>query len=255
MTHPEELLAPYVDGTATGEERAAVLAHLSGCARCRAEVAQASSARMALRALPTAEAPDGLAPGTSSVPTATGGAPAWYRWGGVAAAAAAIVLLLTLVLPRIGGGGSGSGNRAAASAEAGAVPQAPASPVPIEIRQQDFGGQALSALAQEAAAQPVPSASVTSGSGVFGENGTGDVAKREGTARQAQRAQACLTTAFVTVPGRLIRLIAAPFDGSPAYIGLYEQSPGTNQPAGAVVARAAAAHDCTPLSIAQARLG
>jgi hypothetical protein len=38
---PEEVAA-YVDGTATGEERAAVQAHLAACAECRAEVAEVS---------------------------------------------------------------------------------------------------------------------------------------------------------------------------------------------------------------------
>ena len=35
MTHPEELLAGYVDGTLTDPERAVVDAHLPTCERCR----------------------------------------------------------------------------------------------------------------------------------------------------------------------------------------------------------------------------
>jgi anti-sigma factor RsiW len=252
MTHPEDLLAPYVDGTATGEERIAVEAHLSGCARCRAEVAQASAARTALKALPVVQAPAALMPETSSGGTAVGagGAPVWYRWGGLAAAAA-IVLLLALVLPKLGGEHSASTGAAAASGSR-ALPETAAS-VPIEIQQQDLGGQALSSLAAAAAAQPTPSPQPAAAGG--GSLGTGDQVTKEGTLRQAQRAQACLSTAFVDVPGRLVRLIAAPFDGSPAFIGLYEQGPGANQPADTVVARAAAVHGCTPLSIAQARFG
>jgi hypothetical protein len=260
MTHPEDLLASYVDGSATGDERAAVEAHLPACARCRAEVAQASSARTALRSLPVAEAPAGLAPETASgAPgSGAGGTPAWYRWGGVVAAAAAIVLLLTLVLPRIGGGGSQKAESAAA-ASGTAVPREAVSPVPIEIQPTDFGGQALSALAKgaaQAAQPPQPVASGTdSGGSIFDGNVGAEGSGRQGSARQAERAQACLTTAFVDVPGRLVRLIAAPFDGTPAYIGLYQQSSVANQPADTVVARAAAAHGCTPLSIAQARFG
>jgi hypothetical protein len=251
MTHPEDLLAPYVDGTATGEERIAVEAHLSGCARCRAEVAQASAARTALKALPVVQAPAALMPETSSGGTAVGagGAPVWYRWGGLAAAAA-IVLLLALVLPKLGGEHSASTGAAAASGSR-ALPETAAS-VPIEIQQQDLGGQALSSLAAAAAAAQPDTSPVAAPAG--GANLGTDQAK-EGTLRQAQRAQACLSTAFVDVPGRLVRLIAAPFDGSPAFIGLYEQGPGANQPADTVVARAAAVHGCTPLSIAQARFG
>ena len=38
MTHPEELLAGYVDGTLSAKDRVAVEAHLAACSRCSREV-------------------------------------------------------------------------------------------------------------------------------------------------------------------------------------------------------------------------
>ena len=60
MTHPEELLAEYVDGSLGQDERAVVDAHLEGCDQCRAEVAAAHRARGALIALPEVELPEGF---------------------------------------------------------------------------------------------------------------------------------------------------------------------------------------------------
>jgi anti-sigma factor RsiW len=57
MNHPQELLAPFVDGTATLPERAEVEAHLSFCPACRKEVELARTARAALMALPDLESP------------------------------------------------------------------------------------------------------------------------------------------------------------------------------------------------------
>jgi anti-sigma factor RsiW len=51
VSHPEDLLADYVGGTLDERERAAVDAHLPGCARCSAEVRQAEAARAALSEL------------------------------------------------------------------------------------------------------------------------------------------------------------------------------------------------------------
>jgi hypothetical protein len=58
--HPEELLADFVDGTLEGEDRARVEGHLSGCARCREEVALAGRARGALAGLSEVAPPPGL---------------------------------------------------------------------------------------------------------------------------------------------------------------------------------------------------
>ena len=108
MTHPEELLAGYVDGTLSAKDRAAVEAHLAACSRCSREVELARGARTALRSLTEVPAPQGVA--TKALEEATGarpavgGTPRWYRFGGVAAAVAAGLLVFTLVLPHIGNG-------------------------------------------------------------------------------------------------------------------------------------------------------
>jgi hypothetical protein len=247
MTHPEELLAPYVDGTASPEERAAVDAHASTCARCRAEIEAAAAARAALKRLPVVEAPPGLAPDPVATPAAArpSGAPGWYRWGGAAAAAAVIALLLVMVLPKSGNNSStdaaGSNGKTATEATA---------PVALEIQDRDFGGAALKQELTTATAGAAPTAPSASGpSGV-------DTANTEmtGTPKDAKDAQACLTTAFGEVPGTLVRLISARYDGKPAYIGIYRQEAGAGQLNPYLVARAATAGSCHILTVVLARL-
>lgn len=74
MNHPHEMLAAYVDGTATMPERAEVEAHLTFCPACQEEIRLARSALVSLRALSEVEAPEldrtafglpGLAPSRS----------------------------------------------------------------------------------------------------------------------------------------------------------------------------------------------
>ena len=60
--HQHDLLAEYVDGTLAGNDLAAVESHLAACAECRAEVALASRALIAMEVLPELEAPPGLDP-------------------------------------------------------------------------------------------------------------------------------------------------------------------------------------------------
>jgi hypothetical protein len=60
VRHPDELLAGYVDGSATPDERAVVDQHLALCPTCREEVQLAADARAALISLPELGAP-GLA--------------------------------------------------------------------------------------------------------------------------------------------------------------------------------------------------
>jgi hypothetical protein len=60
MTHPDELLAGYVDGSLTAPERSRIEDHMADCARCREEVALATEARTALSGLEDVAAPAGL---------------------------------------------------------------------------------------------------------------------------------------------------------------------------------------------------
>src|ERR1051325_9906119 len=57
MNHPEDLLAAFVDGTATLQERATVEAHVTFCSACRREIEMARSALAALQGLPDLEPP------------------------------------------------------------------------------------------------------------------------------------------------------------------------------------------------------
>ena len=250
MTHPEELLAPYVDGTASPEERAAVDAHVATCASCRAEIAAATAARAALRRLPVVEAPPGLAPDPVTTPAAArpSGAPGWYRWGGAAAAAAVIALLLVMVLPKSGNHAStdAAGSNGKTATEATAA-------VPLEIQDRDFGGTALKqelTTANAGVAPTMPSASDASGSSQVNASTT----EKTGTPKDAKDAQACLTTAFGKVPGTLVRLISARYDGKPAYIGIYRQEAGDGQLNPYLVARAATVGSCHILTVVLARL-
>lgn len=67
MEHPDELLAGYVDGSASPREREAVEAHLARCTQCRDELAMATTARAALMSLPDLESPDLAAQGIEAL--------------------------------------------------------------------------------------------------------------------------------------------------------------------------------------------
>src|SRR5574342_1024598 len=59
-SHPDALLAWFVNGTLEASERAAVEQHLRGCARCRDEVAFLGALREGVKALGGAEVPGEL---------------------------------------------------------------------------------------------------------------------------------------------------------------------------------------------------
>jgi anti-sigma factor RsiW len=105
MTHPEDLLADYVDGTLADQERAVVDAHLQACDVCREELELARSGLAALAALQEQPVPFGV---TGPVLAEAGRrferrrTVAWQRvqWvvGGAAAAALVLVVALSLNL-------------------------------------------------------------------------------------------------------------------------------------------------------------
>jgi anti-sigma factor RsiW len=96
MSHPDALLAEYVDA----------------CERCREEVALARTARSTLASVAEVPAPGNLGEAAiaeakrraAGAPSAAppSGKPGWYRWAGAAAGIAAALLLLTVVLPHVG---------------------------------------------------------------------------------------------------------------------------------------------------------
>jgi hypothetical protein len=249
MTHPEELLAGYEDGTLSPQDRAAVERHLTSCRRCSRDVELASDARTALRDLASVPAPAGIADlalaeaGVRAAKESQGAeTPRWYRWGGIAAAVAATLLVLTLVLPKIGGT-SGSADRAAQPAAAeGTGPNA--APVRLEITHTNYDSDSLTTLATDFAA-----AKASTGVAPEVPGGGPTFASEE----QTRKAAACIQKSWGQL-GSQVRLLQASFGHEPAYLGFYEQGPGEGQPTNAVMIAVVSAGSCNPLSLTSARL-
>jgi len=247
MTHPEELLAGYVDGALTEEERAEVDAHLASCQVCREEMELSTQAVAALAELPEQPVPLGVMnPVAAEIRRRTAGAapaPWWGRlqWAAGLAAAAALVAVVAVALPRLGEQEEGASLRAEAG---GATPteSAPgadaalAGAVFLEIQPEtDYRAEDLEALANDAARQADFGVSAPSAATVADA--------------KAEAAKACLAEpGGLTESDRLVRLIRARFDGKPAYLGVYLESPGADQPPNRVVIWVVAANDCRILS-------
>src|SRR6266540_1629452 len=117
MSHPEELLAAYVDGSLEEDERALVDGHLAGCETCRVEVGDARRARAALSGLPELDVPPGtVRPALTRRPARDRFRRASWVAG---AAAASIAAVVALVLVANQGGGGGAENAGAPRAAAG----------------------------------------------------------------------------------------------------------------------------------------
>ncbi len=259
MTHPEELLAGYVDGSLSANERAVVDTHLAECARCRREVTLAASARSALASLAEVPAPSGVGAralqeaGPALPSRQSGGPPRWYRIAGAAGAAAAALLVITLTLPHIGRGSSSTAD--AGSAEKVAAGSAPATSLSagvIEIQHVNYDDASLSALsasyAGDAAALNTPTPDTTA------PDTTASTAVATGTPEQTAKALACAVKSAPRETGQPARLISARFQGTPAYIAVFLEGPGADQPPDSVVVWVFAARDCAILSSSYARL-
>lgn len=247
MTHPEELLAGYVDGALTEEERAEVDAHLATCRTCREEAELSTLAVAALAELPEQPVPLGVMNPVAaeirrrSAGTARG--PWWGRlqWAAGLAAAAAVVAVVAVALPRLGE----REESAALRAEAGGATPTESAPgadaalargVFLEIQPDaDYGADDLEAVANEAARQTD-----------FQATAPGAATGADG---EANAAKACLVEpGGLTEGDRLVRLIQARFDGKPAYLGVYLESPGADRPPNRVVIWVVATKDCRILS-------
>jgi anti-sigma factor RsiW len=257
MTHPEELLAGYVDGTLSPQERAAVEAHLASCARCSREVVLASNARSALRNLEDVPAPEGIASkaieeaeGAGSGATA-GGTPRWYRVGGVVGAVAAGLLVFTLVLPRIGQ--NSSDDNRAATQEAGRDAESAKvlfGASGIEIQRENYDNASLTRLVNSYRA-----AQDSAGGAALGEASTGaGPAPAAGSQAQTDKALECIVQSAPDEKGDLIRLIRARFEGTPAYLAVFTDGPGADQPADTVTVWVFATDDCRILSFSSGQL-
>ena len=254
MTHPEELLSGFVDGTLSPQERAAVQAHVAGCARCGREIRLATRARSALRTLEEVPAPEDI--GSLAIQKAEGrpapaaeGTPRWYRVGGIVGAVAAGLLVLTLVLPHVGqSDDSGSGQRelsapAQGDTEAGKLYAASG----IEISHENYDNTSLTALISSLAAGDSAGGSMAAASAPPTPLGTGGQA-------QVDKALACIVQSAPGETGDLKRLIRARFEGTPAYLALFTEGPGAGQPADTAIIWVFATDDCRILSSSLAQL-
>ena len=238
MMHPDDMLAPYVEGSLSTEERTVVDAHLAGCERCRGEVELATGARAALARLR----------GPIEVPARVGaeaieesragrtirGRPGWYRWIGGAAAAAAVVLAVAVAVPTLtGNDGDGSGSLAAEDAVSGATGEAAGAPS-VERIDGNLGASDLPGLAE-----PVRRAALgvdtgleapdaTTGPEADGEIGFAEASALPAGAGRLATAVECLYTAFPPVADtELRRLLEIRFEGTPAYAGVFFAAAGT----------------------------
>lgn len=240
MTHPEELLAPYVDGALDPSERAAVEAHLAGCARCRQEVELARRAVEALRALGEEPVPLGVT--APVLAQARGRAePAWrsLRWAVGLAAAAVLALAGALVLPQVirgPVGPRGGAGMEAAQTDLGPAQVARALP-PLEAWDRNLDERGAKRLAVRASTAPSPSLEAVA-------------------AAPAEEALACLTASGAVLDDQhvLVRLISARYLGTPAYLGVFREGPGGDRPAARVVVWVVARDDCRILTLLSQRI-
>ncbi len=260
MSHPEDLLADYVGGTLDERERAAVDAHLPGCARCSAEIRQAEAARAALSELEDVPMPFGvtgpvLAEAGRRFERRRGVAWGRFQWAAGLAAAAAFVVVVALNVggedaqnaaapertAAVAGGTRSAGAEAAAS---GVIPFAG-----LE-RQSDvnYDEVGIHAVATEAA-----------GAVVAAEDAPGTQAALASTVQDSKErtslARECVDQSGVRGPNDvLIRLIEAQFEGTPAYIGVFSEGPGAGQAPDHIVVFVVAKGDCRILSTASQRI-
>jgi len=252
MTHPEELLAGYVDGTLSPRERAGVEEHLASCARCSSEVEMATMATRALAALAAPPAPEGL--GDAAIKASRGSparhaaAPRWHRAASLAAAAA-VIGLVVISLPRLGEQQASRQPKAAEAAGNAGVDasQEPERSASVEMSRvativlqedKDYDAKALQDLALATSA-----GTATEPVGV------------PGSEQQTANAIACLTHAGAPTQAQLVWLTAATFEETPAAIGVYLEGPGAGQPPDKVLVWAVDLKTCQVLSFTQNPLG
>lgn len=258
MTHPEDLLSDYVDGTLGENQRAVVDAHLRGCSRCREEVALARGAMTALGSLGEVPVPFGV---TGPVLAEAGRRferrrkVAWERlqWAAGLAAAAALILV---VVVNLGGddqqlptaaGPATTGATAAGGAESAADAERFAAGFEGLERQSgvNYDEDGIRAVARDSAValkddQPTP-----------GAEAPGPATESAAEFATPGRAISCLRRSGAPVGDEratLLRLIEAEFDGAPAYIAAFLESPGADQPPDKILIWVTAVDDCSFLS-------
>ena len=268
MTHPEDHLAGYVDGTLSDPERAVVDAHLAGCATCREEIALARSALTALRSLDEVPVPFGV---TGPILAEAGkqherrGA-VWQRVQWAAGLAAAAALVVVVAINHGGPSDRDAVERAAvAGGTSGGSESAPAESVRLEEQPDvNYDGDAgVLVLADEAIADfarsvtPSPNAAEASGADApAGASGASEDSALQSVAPKGLVSPApalrCLRTAGVPIgdPAMvLVRLVEARYNGDPAYLAVFLQSAGADQPPDRAVVWTLATADCSVLNV------
>ena len=251
MTHPEEFLADYVDGSLGEDERALVDAHLQACATCFDEVELSRAAVTALRTLEEEPVPLGV---TGLVLAEAGRrferrrSALWSRvqWAAGAAAAAALVLVVAI---NLGGPGENQEATDRAGADAGAAdPQdgveestvAAEAAVPgLEIqREVNYDGAGVRSLAEVTAERSRDDTLAA----------PNDAPAPDGF-QEPSAALDCLRTSGAPVDepttDTLVRLIQARYEDTPAYFAVFLETPGAGQPPDTVVVWVTARDDCT----------
>jgi hypothetical protein len=266
VSHPDDLLADYVDGTLAERERAVVDTHLDGCARCSAQIRQAEAARTALSELEDVPVPFGV---TGPVLAEAGRrferrrGVAWerFQWAAGLAAAAALIVIVAL---NVGGGdarnaatpaaNSASGDTGAAggaeAAAPGAIHFAGIERQP-NVNYDDPGIQAVALEAADAvvAAEQAQAAEPTSAPPEAFATSVQDSKERTALAKD------CVRESGIQGPQDvLIRLIEAEFEDTPAYIAVFSEGPGAGQPPDHIVVFVVAKDDCRILSTASQRV-
>jgi hypothetical protein len=266
VSHPDDLLADYVDGTLAERERAVVDTHLDGCARCSAQIRQAEAARTALSELEDVPVPFGV---TGPVLAEAGRrferrrGVAWerFQWAAGLAAAAALIVIVAL---NVGGGDARNAATPAASSASGDTGAAggaeAAAPGAIHfagierqpnVNYDDPGIQAVALEAADAvvAAEQAQAAEPTSAPPEALATSVQDSKERTTLAKD------CVRQSGIQGPQDvLIRLIEAEFEDTPAYIAVFSEGPGAGQPPDHIVVFVVAKDDCRILSTASQRV-
>jgi putative zinc finger protein len=260
MTHPEELLADYVDGSLGDAARAGVDAHLAECARCRDEVGRARSARAALRGLPQVEAPAGVTSQAlrEAARSRSDGPPRYARILPIAAAAV-LVGLLAIALPRLGENAAsptaqGSASGTSEAAGDGLVPRSTErsgttdelaklveTGVQVEKQQVDYDDEALRTLVDDTATQwrgvAFPTVATFGAGNAPAANAANDTA--------LVAARCVYTDVPEEKPAILVRLIEATYQGKPAYLGVVLEGTEPGKPADRAVIWIVRKDDCS----------
>ncbi len=251
--HPEDVLAAYVDGSASGDERATAQALVASCSDCRREVDLAVHARAALQSLPELDSSE-LAPAGRAPAPATARHPSgfrewtrqwrWERVAGVAGVVAVGSLVALFVLLQSGGPASRDG-----VTTLGRSNSPRSNTGSMEGGQGDYTATSLDALARQlVASDRTDLAAKQPGSRTTQAPVSGQTA--ETTSRgNPNRAIRCLRTAGGLGPSaRPVHVEAAGFQGTPAFVGAFVHTV-TRDARQYLVVLAADRASCSPLYV------